>query len=180
MKNSVFAEGAGYVRGRFVPIAEAMLPVTDWGFTRSDAVYDVVHVFRGGFFRLADHLDRFENSMARRRIRPPEDRAAIEAILHRCVALTGLVAFFVCRHAGALQGIPGLQRLRSLPSYLDVLFLAEPGKFVSLTVDVTSLLGWAFLANAEQQALEADYASLREMETSGGVFDIELTADTRG
>ena len=80
MKNPIFAEGAGYVRGRFVPIGEAVLPVTDWGFTRSDVVYDVVHVFKGGFFRLADHLERFENSMARRRIRPPEDRAAIEAI----------------------------------------------------------------------------------------------------
>ena len=90
MNNSIFADGAGYVRGRFVPIAEATLPVTDWGFTRSDVVYDVVHVFKGGFFRLADHLDRFERSMAKRRIRPPEDRAAIEAILHRCVALTGL------------------------------------------------------------------------------------------
>ena len=43
MNNSIFAEGAGYVRGRFVPIAEAVLPVTDWGFTRSDVVYDVVH-----------------------------------------------------------------------------------------------------------------------------------------
>ena len=45
MPNSPFAEGAGYVRGRFVPIAEATLPVTDWGFTRSDAVYDVVHAY---------------------------------------------------------------------------------------------------------------------------------------
>ena len=95
MKNPIFAEGAGYVRGRFVPIAEAVLPVTDWGFTRSDVVYDVVHVFKGGFFRLADHLDRFERSMAQRRIRPPEDRAAIEAILHRCVALTGLIDAYV-------------------------------------------------------------------------------------
>ena len=95
MKNSIFADGAGYVRGRFVPIAEATLPVTDWGFTRSDVVYDVVHVFKGGFFRLADHLDRFERSMAKRRIRPPEDRAAIETILHRCVALTGLIDAYV-------------------------------------------------------------------------------------
>ena len=56
MENSIFAEGAGYVRGRFVPSAEATLPVPDWGFTRSDVVYDVVHVFKGGFFRLSDHL----------------------------------------------------------------------------------------------------------------------------
>ena len=71
MINSPFADGAGYVKGSFVPIADAVLPVTDWGFTRSDVVYDVVHVFRNGFFRLADHLDRFERSMAKRRIRLP-------------------------------------------------------------------------------------------------------------
>ena len=79
-------QGAGYVRGRFVPIAEATLPVTDWGFTRSDVVYDVVHVFKGGFFRLADHLDRFERSMAQRRIRPrktaPRSRRSCIAAWH--------------------------------------------------------------------------------------------------
>ncbi|MCK8786147.1 aminotransferase class IV [Roseomonas sp. NAR14] len=85
-----FAGGAAYVGGRFVPMAEAVLPVTDWGFTRSDVVYDVVHVVGNRFFRLQDHLDRFERAMARRQLRPPEDRAAIEAVLHRCVALSGL------------------------------------------------------------------------------------------
>jgi branched-chain amino acid aminotransferase len=90
MDVSPFADGAAYVKGRFVPIAEASIPVTDWGFTRSDAVYDVVHVFGGGFFRLNDHLDRFTRSMQARRLNPPEDRVAIEAVLHRCVALTGL------------------------------------------------------------------------------------------
>ncbi|MBR1234762.1 aminotransferase class IV [Bradyrhizobium sp. AUGA SZCCT0182] len=95
MTTAPYPDGAGYVRGRYVPIAEATLPVTDWGFTRSDVVYDVVHVFKGGFFRLRDHLDRFERSMEKRRIHPPEDRAAIEAILHRCVALTGLANAYV-------------------------------------------------------------------------------------
>jgi len=44
---------------------------------------------------LADHLDRFELSMEKRRIRAPEDRAAIEAIPHRCVALTGFADAYV-------------------------------------------------------------------------------------
>lgn len=92
---SEFAEGAAFVRGQFVPIGEACIPVTDWGFTRSDAVYDVVHVFRGGFFRLADHLDRFERSMRARQLRIPQDRAAIETILHRCVGLAGLEDAYV-------------------------------------------------------------------------------------
>jgi hypothetical protein len=84
----------------------------------------------------------------------------------------GRVAFFVCRRAGLLRGIPGLPQLRSLPSFLDAVFLADVGKPVSPTVDVTSLLGWSFLANADQRTLDADYASLREMEEDG-MFDIE-------
>ena len=95
MPSSPFLNGAAYVRDSFVPIAEAAIPVTDWGFTRSDVVYDVVHVWKGGFFRLDDHLDRFEASMRKRRIHPPEDRAAIAGILHRCVALSGLADAFV-------------------------------------------------------------------------------------
>ncbi len=106
MSDTRYADGAAYVRGGFVPIAEATIPVTDWGFTRSDAVYDVVHVFRGGFFRLDDHLDRFTHSMRARRLHPPEDRARMEAILHRCVALTGLADSYVAMVA--LRGRPGV------------------------------------------------------------------------
>lgn len=99
-----FSAGAAYARGRYCPMAEASVPVTDWGFTRSDAVYDVVHVYRGGFFRLNDHLDRFMHSMQARQLRPAEDRAAIEAILHRCVALSGLGDAYVAMVA--LRGRP--------------------------------------------------------------------------
>ena len=104
MDISRFAEGAAYVRGHYVPMAEASIPVTDWGFTRSDCVYDVVHVFQGGFFRLDDHLDRFIHSMQARRLRPPEDRATIETVLHRCVALSGLADAYVAMVA--LRGRP--------------------------------------------------------------------------
>jgi branched-chain amino acid aminotransferase len=104
MDTNRFASGAAYVRGRYIPIAEASIPVTDWGFTRSDAVYDVVHVFRDGFFRLDDHLDRFMHAMQARRLNPPEDRAAIEAVLHRCVALSGLSDAYVAMVA--LRGRP--------------------------------------------------------------------------
>ncbi|WP_342640004.1 aminotransferase class IV [Rhodoligotrophos ferricapiens] len=99
-----FAAGAAYVGGQFVPINEAKIPVTDWGFTRSDCVYDVVHVFRKGFFRLDDHLDRFMTSMAARRLKPKEGREEIEAILHRCVGLSGLDDAYVAMVA--LRGRP--------------------------------------------------------------------------
>jgi branched-chain amino acid aminotransferase len=121
MNTSSFANGAAYVRGRYVPIAEASIPVTDWGFTRSDAVYDVVHVFKHGFFRLDDHLDRFIRSMAARRLKPPEDRAAIEAALHRCVALAGLTDSYVAMVA--LRGRPRVAGSRR-PADCDNHFIA--------------------------------------------------------
>ena len=121
MDTSPFAQGAAFVRGRYVPIAEASIPVTDWAFTRSDAVYDVVHVFRNGFFRLEDHLDRFTRSMEKRRLRPPESRAEMETALHRCVALAGLADAYVAMVA--LRGRPRVQGSRR-PSDCDNHFMA--------------------------------------------------------
>lgn len=121
MENDRFSDGAAYIRGEFVPIAEATIPVTDWGFTRSDAVYDVVHVFDGGFFRLADHLDRFARSMAARRLAPAEDRAQMEQILHRCVALSGLRDSYVAMVT--LRGRPRVAGSRR-PADCDNHFIA--------------------------------------------------------
>ena len=85
-----YANGAAFVDGRFVPIAEARVPILDWGFLRSDATYDVAHVWRGNFFRLEDHLDRFERSMEHLRLSLPYGRNDIRDILVECVRLSGL------------------------------------------------------------------------------------------
>jgi len=82
--------GSAYVDGRMVPIEEATIPITDWGFTRSDSTYDVVHVWSGSFFRLDDHLDRFQASMAGLRMTVAESRADIRQILIDCVVRSGL------------------------------------------------------------------------------------------
>src|ERR1700726_65700 len=64
--------GAAYIDGRFMPVAEAMIPVTEWGYRRSDVTYDVVSVWDGAFFRLEDHLERFQASMRAKRLAPAE------------------------------------------------------------------------------------------------------------
>ena len=116
-----FDAGAAYVGGRFVPMAEAVIPVTDWGFTRSDAVYDVVHVFNGHFFRLDDHLERFRHSMRARRLAPPEEPGAMEAILHRCVGLAGFTDAYVAMVAS--RGRPRVAGSRR-PADCDNHFIA--------------------------------------------------------
>jgi branched-chain amino acid aminotransferase len=85
-----YADGAAFVDGQFVPIAEARVPILDWGFLRSDATYDVAHVWRGSFFRLEDHLDRFERSMEHLRLSLPYERDDIRDVLIECVRLSGL------------------------------------------------------------------------------------------
>ena len=90
-----FSQGAAFVRGEYVPIGEACVPITDWGFLRSDATYDVVTVWEGAFFRLDAHLDRFLASCARFRLDPGRSRAEITAVLERCVSLAGLRRSYV-------------------------------------------------------------------------------------
>ena len=55
MAEDNWSKGAAYVDGRYVPIAEAAIPITDWGYRRSDVTYDVVSVWGGGFFRRLEH-----------------------------------------------------------------------------------------------------------------------------
>ena len=87
---TAYADGAAFVEGRFVPVGEARVPILDWGFLRSDATYDVAHVWRGSFFRLEDHLDRFERGMQRLHMSVPFGRDEIRDVLVECVRLSGL------------------------------------------------------------------------------------------
>lgn len=90
-----FSRGAAWQRGEYVPIAQASVPITDWGFLRSDAAYDVVTVWDGAFFRLDAHLERFLRSCARFRLDPGRTRDEITAILAQCVRLAGLRSAYV-------------------------------------------------------------------------------------
>ena len=85
MTEPSYPPGIAYLDGRYVPISEAKISVLDWGFLRSDATYDVVHTWRGRFFRLDRHLARFERSVAKLRMTLPVDRAALVEVLRQCV-----------------------------------------------------------------------------------------------
>jgi branched-chain amino acid aminotransferase len=90
MTGGRYAAGAAFVDGEYVPVVEARVPILDWGFLRSDATYDVAHVWRGSFFRLEDHLERFERGMAKLHMSLPYGRAEIRDVLLECTRLSGL------------------------------------------------------------------------------------------
>ena len=90
-----FAAGAAYVDGRFCPIEEARIPLLDWGFLRSDACQETVSVWDGAFFRLPDHLERFQRSIGRLRMTSPEAPERIRGIVHELVVLPGFRRAYV-------------------------------------------------------------------------------------
>ena len=92
---AMWPTGGAYIDGRFMPIAEAMIPVTEWGYRRSDVTYDVVSVWDGAFFKLDDHLKRFRNSMEHFRLHPKESDDDIRGVLHELVRRTGLREAYV-------------------------------------------------------------------------------------
>ncbi len=87
--------GVAYIDGRYCPIDEAKISVLDWGFLRSDATYDVVHVWDDRFFRLDLHLERFFNGVARLRLELPFGREELTEVLKGCVRRSGLRRAYV-------------------------------------------------------------------------------------
>ncbi|MBT2322405.1 aminotransferase class IV [Variovorax paradoxus] len=80
-----FEGGCAFADGAFVPLSEAKISLFDWGFTRSDATYDVATTWKGAFFRLDVHMDRFFASMEKLRLAIPYSRSELRDILHGCV-----------------------------------------------------------------------------------------------
>lgn len=50
--------------GELMPLKEVKVPALDRGYLLGDGVYEVVRVYNRTFFRLKDHLDRMEKSLA--------------------------------------------------------------------------------------------------------------------
>lgn len=88
----------------------------DLGVTRSDCTYDVVHVWRGRFYRLDAHLDRLSAGLARLRLDPGHDRTRLEDNLHGCVRQLPLdrgkringTAHVPCQRGGYGHAIEGI------------------------------------------------------------------------
>lgn len=87
--------GAAWIRGEVRPIAEASIPVNDWGLIHSDITYDVVPVWEGAFFRLELYLNRFFRSMETLRLDPGLSKEDISRALKALVAATGLRSAYV-------------------------------------------------------------------------------------
>lgn len=197
-----WAAGAAYLDGAFLPLDQAKIPVTAWGYRRSDAIYDVVGVWEGNFFRLPDHIARFRASMVKRHLHPAETDDRIAEILHRVVALSGLRAAYVAMDCLRAAPAPGLPRHPAHGRAMLVCYAApwawvvppemqERGAHLMIpavrrigadAVDPTAKnFHWGDLTEGQFQALEAgaDFAVLLDADghvTEGAGFNVFMVA----
>ncbi len=114
--------GVAYINGEFMPMADAKVPVNDFGFSRSDVTYDVVHVWDGNFFRLDDHIDRFMASVEGTRLTLPCDKDELRELLLEVVARSGLREAYV--DMILTRGVPprGCRDLRLCTNHTFILY----------------------------------------------------------
>ncbi len=84
------SHGAAWMNGEVIPIAQATIPVNDWGLVHSDITYDVVPVIDGAFFRFDEYLARFLSSMENLHLDPGMTKLDIKAALHQMVGKSNL------------------------------------------------------------------------------------------
>jgi branched-chain amino acid aminotransferase len=82
----------GAVDGRIARAAELTIPATDEGLLRGDGVFEVVRVYDGVAFALAEHLDRLERSGANLRL-PEVFRGELESEIPELLEARGGEAF---------------------------------------------------------------------------------------
>jgi D-alanine transaminase len=75
-----------YLNGKFLPLTEAYIPVLDRGFIFGDGVYEVIPVYRRRLFRLSEHLNRLEHSLAQVYLPNPLTREQWQTALETLVA----------------------------------------------------------------------------------------------
>lgn len=78
-----------YLNDEYLPLEHAKVPVLDRGFLFADGVYEVVPVYGGRLFRLGEHLERLNNSLAGIRLENPLTVGQWHAVLDRLVDMNG-------------------------------------------------------------------------------------------
>ncbi len=116
----LYSLGAAFNGTEIVPILEARIPIIDMGFLHSDVCYDVVSVWKGSFFRLNEHMDRFERSCQGLGFSMPHAKQEMRRILNDMVARTRLRDAYV--YMCATRGLPDLDDPRDMEKYQQAFY----------------------------------------------------------
>src|SRR3954469_10173295 len=79
-----------WINGEIVPMSEARIGVEDRGFQFADGVYEVIRLYHGRPFTMAEHLSRLGRSAAEIRLTVPVEQDALAAEIAKVVAQSGV------------------------------------------------------------------------------------------
>src|SRR5690625_4194272 len=80
----------GFINGEFVDITSPVIPIQERGHQFGDGVYEVVRVYRGVPFLLAEHMDRLERSAYEIKLTVPYPKAELKQIIEEGIQRSGL------------------------------------------------------------------------------------------
>jgi branched-chain amino acid aminotransferase len=103
------------VDGSFMPSHEATIPATDEGLLRGDGAFEVIRVYDGRPFALADHLDRLERSAANLRL-DDVPRSELESEIPELLEQRGGAEFDGCLRLVLTRGGHRLLLTEPLPA----------------------------------------------------------------
>lgn len=75
-----------FLNGRFLPAAQAAIPLTDAGFVLGTTVAEQLRTFRGRIYRTQEHLDRLWHSLELLEVEPAITRAEMAGVAEELVA----------------------------------------------------------------------------------------------
>ena len=78
-----------YFKGEFMPLNAVRVSPLDRGYLLADGVYEVVPVYGGRLFRIDEHLDRLDRSLAGIGMNDPLSREGWREMLERLVSENG-------------------------------------------------------------------------------------------
>jgi len=135
------------VDGQVTPTAEAAVPMKDDGLYRGDGAFEVIRLYEGRPFALADHVDRLERSSAA--IRLEFDREALEreidALLTEAGGPDGQLRLIVTRGGRRIAAI------EPIPAHAEALSLATVAYRPS--VILTGIKSLSYVANMQATRL---------------------------
>ncbi len=165
------ADGVAFIDGVYMPLAKASIPLTDRGFVRSDATYDVAHVWKGRFFRLDDHIERFQQSMKGLRMSLPYSAQEIADILIECVRRSGLRDAYV--QMTCTRGVP--PRGTRDPRLCQNRFYAFAQPFVWIANEEQRRDGLKMVISSVQriqpEAVDPRIKNFHWLDLTGGIFE---------
>jgi branched-chain amino acid aminotransferase len=177
------------VDGRITPVGEATVSITDDGFLRGDGAFEMLKLYSGKPFALADHLDRLDRSAAG--IFLEYDRPAFEREIAALIAEQGphdtalrLVLSRGGRRIAIVEALPAFEHGLTLSSvrYQPTIVLtglktlSYGGNMRSTRLAQRDGADDALWVNPEGEILEAPTSTLFWVDSEGNLHTPELAA----